>query len=109
MTTYQKINPVQFIDVFVDNLDIKALNFKYSQPAKTGRPPYNPADMLRVYIYEYLNRIRSSRRLEKETKRDVEIMRLLKKLTPDFKTIADFRKDNKESIKRVVERIYSNM
>lgn len=94
-------NPVQFIDVFVENLNLKALNFKYCQPARTGRPPYNPADMLKLYIYGYLNWIRSSRRLEKETQRNVELMWLLKKLTPDFKTIADFRKDNKESIKKV--------
>lgn len=94
-------NPVQFIDVFVNNLDLKTLNFKYSQPARTGRPPYNPEDMLKLYIYGYLNRIRSSRRLEKEAVRNVELMWLLNKLTPDFKTIADFRKDNKEAIKKV--------
>ena len=94
-------NPVQFIDIFVENLNLKALKFRYCQPAGTGRPPYNPGDMLKLYIYGYLNRIRSSRRLEKESQRNVELMWLLNKLTPDFKTIADFRKDNKESIKKV--------
>ena len=94
-------NPVQFIDAFVDNLDLKALGFKYSDTKDTGRPPYNPADMLKLYLYGYLNRIRSSRRLEKESKRNIELMWLLRRLTPDFKTIADFRKDNKEAIKKV--------
>lgn len=94
-------NPVQFIDAFVDSLDLVALVFTYSIPESTGRPPYNPADMLKLYIYGYLNRIRSSRSLEKETKRNVEVMWLLGKLTPDFKTIADFRKDNKDAIKKV--------
>lgn len=94
-------NPVQFIDAFVDSLDLQGLEFKYSLPEATGRPPYNPADMLKLYIYGYLNRIRSSRSLEKETNRNVELMWLLKKLSPDFKTIADFRKDNKKAIKRV--------
>lgn len=93
-------NPVQFIDAFVDNLDLVELGFKYSEPRATGRPPYNPADMLKLYIYGYLNRIRSSRSLEKETIRNIELMWLLRKLRPDFKTIADFRKDNKEAIKK---------
>lgn len=86
-------NPVRFIDVFADNLDFVELGFKYSELKETGRPPYNPADMLKLYIYGYLNRIRSSRCLEKESHWNVELMWLLKKLTPDFKTIADFRKD----------------
>lgn len=94
-------NPVQFIDVFVDSLDLRELEFKYSEPEPTGRPPYNPADMLKLYLYGYLNRIRSSRNLEKEAGRNVELMWLLKKLRPDFKTIADFRKDNKKAIKKV--------
>jgi len=94
-------NPVQFVDVFVDRLDLKELRFKYSQPESTGRPPYNPADMLKLYLYGYLNRIRSSRNLEKETRRNIELMWLLKKLRPDFKTIADFRKDNKKAVKKV--------
>jgi len=94
-------NPVQFIDVFVDSLDLGELGFKYSLPEATGRPPYNPADMLKLYLYGYLNRVRSSRSLEKESHRNLELMWLLKKLTPDFKTIADFRKDNKKAIKMV--------
>jgi transposase len=94
-------NPIQFIDAFVDSLDLGELGFKYSLPEATGRPPYNPADMLKLYLYGYLNRVRSSRSLEKESHRNLELMWLLKKLTPDFKTIADFRKDNKKAIKRV--------
>lgn len=94
-------NPVQFIDAFVDSLDLKELEFKYAEPEPTGRPPYNPADLLKLYIYGYLNRIRSSRSLEKETHRNIELMWLLRKLTPDFKTIADFRKHNKKAIKAV--------
>jgi len=94
-------NPVQFIDIFVESLDLKELGFNHSELKKTGRPPYNPGDLLKLYIYGYLNRIRSSRRLEKESKRNIELMWLLSKLTPDFKTIANFRKDNKESLKRV--------
>lgn len=94
-------NPVQFIDAFVDNLDLKELGFKYAEPKPTGRPPYNPADMIKLYLYGYLNRIRSSRSLEKETHRNIELMWLMKKLTPDFKSIADFRKDNRDAIKKV--------
>jgi len=94
-------NPVQFIDAFVDGLDLKELGFSHAELEETGRPPYNPADLLKLYIYGYLNRIRSSRWLEKECKRNVELMWLLKKLAPDFKTIADFRKDNCDSIKKV--------
>ena len=94
-------NPVQFIDVFVDTLDLKELGFRHAELKTTGRPPYNPADLLKLYIYGYLNRIRSSRWLEKECKRNIELMWMLKKLTPDFKTIADFRKENRDAIKRV--------
>ena len=94
-------NPVRFIDVYVDSLDLEALGFKYALPKETGRPPYNPADMLKLYIYGYINKIRSSRRLEQETYRNVELMWLLGKLTPDFKTIADFRKDNAQGFKQV--------
>jgi len=94
-------NPVQFIDAFVDNLDLEELGFKHAKLKSTGRPPYSPTDLLKLYIYGYLNRIRSSRCLEKECKRNIELMWLLKKLAPDFKTIADFRKDNKEAIKKV--------
>jgi transposase len=94
-------NPVRFIDAFVDSLDLVGLGFKYAEPEPTGRPPYNPGDLLKLYLYGYLNRIRSSRGLEKESHRNVELMWLIRKLTPDFKTIADFRKDNKEGIKGV--------
>lgn len=94
-------NPVQFIDAFVDNLDLRELGFRRAVPNDTGRPSYHPADMLKLYIYGYLHRIRSSRRLEKETQRNVELMWLLRKLNPDFKTIADFRKDNLKAIKNV--------
>ncbi|MDI6886286.1 MAG: IS1182 family transposase [archaeon] len=94
-------NPVQFIDAFVDGLDLKGLGFRHAELKSTGRPPYNPADLLKLYIYGYLNRIRSSRWLEKESKRNIELMWLLKKLTPDFKTIADFRKGSHDAIKRV--------
>ena len=94
-------NPVRFMDAFVDSLDLKKLEFKYSETKDTGRPPYNPGDMLKLYIYGYTNRVRSSRRLEKETHRNVEVMWLLKKLKPDFKTIADFRKGNISAIKKV--------
>jgi transposase len=94
-------NPVRFIDAYVDNLDLVVLEFKYAIEAETGRPPYNPGDILKLYIYGYLNSIRSSRRLEQETHRNIEVVWLLKKLHPDFKTIADFRRDNKKAIKRV--------
>lgn len=94
-------NPVRFIDAFVDSLDLVALGFTHATPAETGRPAYNPADLLRLYIYGYLNRMRSSRLLERETHRNIEVMWLVGKLTPDFKTIADFRKDNLMAIKSV--------
>jgi len=94
-------NPVRFIDAFVDSLDLESLGFARVKAADTGRPPYHPGDLLKLYIYGYLNRIRSSRRLEKEAGRNVEVMWLLKKLKPDHKTISDFRKDNLEPLKRV--------
>jgi transposase len=97
----EKENPVRFIDAFVDSLNMEKLGFKHSVPADTGRPPYNPSDMLKLYIYGYLNQVRSSRKLEKECHRNVEVMWLMKKLAPDFKTIADFRKDNVDCIKGV--------
>ena len=93
--------PVRFIEAFVEGLDLKTLGFQRSEPAALGRPPYDPADLLKLYLYGYLNRIRSSRRLEAETKRNLELMWLLKKLSPDFKTIADFRKDNRSCFKGV--------
>ncbi len=94
-------NPVRFIDAFVSSLDLAKLGFRRAQPAETGRPAYDPADLLRLYLYGYLNRVRSSRILERETKVNIEVMWLLGKLTPDFKTIADFRRDNLGGIKRV--------
>lgn len=94
-------NPVRFIDAFVSSLDLAQLRFIRSQPAHTGRPAYDPADLLRLYIYGYLNRIRSSRSLEREAGRNLELMWLLRKLIPDHKTIADFRKDNTEAIRQV--------
>ena len=93
-------NPVRFIDVFVGGLDFKDLGFMRAEPAETGRPGYHPGDLMRLYIYGYLNRIRSSRLLEKEAQRNVEVMWLIRKLRPDFKTIADFRKGNLEAIKK---------
>ena len=91
---------VRVIDVFVDDLDISGLGFK-TDPADTGRPGYNPKTTLKLYIYGYLNRVQSSRRLEREAKRNVELMWLTGRLAPDFKTIADFRKDNGEAIRLV--------
>jgi transposase len=94
-------NPVRVIDVFIDELDLTSLGFEGVAPAVTGRPAYHPAVLLKVYVYGYLNRVQSSRRLERETQRNVELMWLTGRLTPDFKTIADFRKDNGEAIRRV--------
>jgi len=87
--------PARFIDAYVDGLDFQQLGFARSQPAATGRPSYHPADLLKLYLYGYLNRIRSSRRLEAEAGRNLELIWLLRGLRPDFKTIADFRKDNR--------------
>src|SRR5450755_2247688 len=94
-------NPVRVVDVFVDELDLKQLGFEGAEPEATGRPAYHPATLLKIYIYAYLNRIQSSRRLERETQRNVELIWLTGRLSPDFKTIADFRKDNGKGIKRV--------
>ena len=94
-------NPVRFIDAFVCNLDLAQLGFTHATPAQTGRPAYDPADLLKLYIYGYLNRVRSSRMIERETTCNVEVMWLIGRLTPDFKTIADFRKDNLQAIKSV--------
>ena len=96
-----KENPVRFIDAFVDSLNLEKLGFKHSVPAEVGRPSYDPADLLKLYVYGYLNQIRSSRKLERECRRNLELMWLMKKLTPDFKTIADFRKDNIHCVKGV--------
>ena len=94
-------NPVRVIDMFVDHLDLLDLGFETVNPKLTGRPGYHPSTMLKLYIYGYLNRIQSSRRLEKESHRNVELMWLLERLRPDFKTIANFRKDNGKGIKNV--------
>jgi len=86
-------NPVRFIDAFIDSLNLEKLGFKHSILADTGRPPYNPSDLLKLYVYGYLNQVRSSRKLERECYRNVEVIWLMKKLAPDHKTIADFRKE----------------
>ena len=94
-------NPIRFLDVFVEKLDLVTLGFTHAMPADTGRPPYDPGDLLRLYLYGYLNRIRSSRRLEMEARRNLELLWLLRKLRPDFKTIADVRKTNRTAITKV--------
>ncbi|MEO8666859.1 MAG: IS1182 family transposase [Ignavibacteria bacterium] len=94
-------NMIRFLDAYVSSLNMVELGFTYSEPKETGRKAYDPSDMLKLYIYGYMKKIRSSRLLESETQRNVELMWLMKKLQPDFKTIADFRKDNIESIKKV--------
>src|SRR5471030_2001760 len=94
-------NPVRVVDVFVDELDLKQLGFDGAEPEATGRPAYHPGTLLKIYIYGYLNRIQSSRRLERETQRNVELIWLTGRLSPDFNTIADFRKDNGKAIRRV--------
>ena len=91
---------VRVIDVFVDDLDLSGLGFKM-EPNDTGRPAYHPSTMLKIYVYGYLNRVQSSRRLEREAQRNVELMWLVGRLAPDFKTIANFRKDNGEAIRLV--------
>ena len=90
--------PVRVIDAFVDGLNVRELRFGRSVPAATGRPPYDPRDLLKLYLYGYLNEVRSSRRLERECFRNVEVMWLVRRLAPDFKTIADFRRDNGAAI-----------
>jgi transposase len=94
-------NPVRFIDAFVGQLDLSKAGFSNAQLNETGRPPYDPGDLLRLYLYGYLNRVRSSRGLEREAARNLELIWLLRKLRPDFKTIADFRRDNGKAIKAV--------
>ena len=92
-------NPVRVIDAFVDKLNLFELGFTSAEPKATGRPAYHPTTMLKLYIYGYLNKVQSSRRLEREANRNLELMWLLDRLAPDFKTIADFRKDNGSAIK----------
>jgi transposase len=97
-------NPVRVIDVFVDELDLAELGFSGVDPEVTGRPSYHPSVLLKLYIYGYLNRVQSSRRLEREASRNVEVMWLTGRLAPDHKTIADFRKDNGTAIRKVCAR-----
>jgi transposase len=94
-------NSIRAVDVFVDALELRDLGFDGVDPAATGRPVYHPSPMLKLYIYGYLNRVQSSRRLEREAGRNLEVMWLTGRLAPDHKTIADFRKDNGPAIRRV--------
>jgi len=94
-------NPVRVVEAFVEELDLGTLGFDGVEPEATGRPAYHPATLLKIYIYGYLNRIQSSRRLEREAQRNLELIWLTGKLMPDFKTIADFRKDNGQAIRGV--------
>src|SRR5947209_18965833 len=94
-------NPVRVVEVFIDELDLAALGFSGMTPAATGRPAYHPSTLLKIYLYGYLNRVQSSRRLEREAQRNIELMWLTGRLAPDFKTIADFRKDNGAAIQAV--------
>src|SRR5829696_8254481 len=91
-------DPVRVIDAFVDSLDLTGLGFSKVVAEEMGRPPYAPGDLLKLYIYGYVNRVRSSRRLEAEAVRNVQVMWLINRLTPAFKTIADFRKDHAKAI-----------
>ena len=93
-------NPVRVVDVFVDELDLGVLGFDRVEPCATGRPGYHPSVLLKLYVYGYLNRVQSSRRLEREAGRNVEVMWLTGRLAPDHKTIADFRKDNGPAIRK---------
>jgi transposase len=94
-------NPVRVVEVFIDELDLGALGFAGVQPAATGRPAYHPSILLKIYLYGYLNRVQSSRRLEREAQRNIELMWLTGRLAPDFKTIANFRRDNGPAIRAV--------
>src|SRR6266481_3088157 len=103
-------DPVRVIDAFVEGLDLEDLGFSKVAAEEMGRPPYAPGDLLKLYIYGYLHRVRASRRLEAETHRNVQVMWLIKRLTPGFKTIADFRKDHAaaiEALKAQKERLQS--
>src|SRR5215212_6154368 len=97
-------NAVRIVDVFVEGLDLLKLGFDGAEPAATGRPSYHPAVLLKIYIYGYFNRIQSSRRLETETQRNLELIWLTGRLAPDFKTIADFRRDNGPAIRATCRR-----
>jgi transposase len=97
-------NPIRVVEAFVEELDLEALGFEGMTPATTGRPSYHPAVLLKIYIYGYLNRIQSSRRLERECQRNVELMWLTGRLAPDFKTIADFRRESGAAIRNACRR-----
>ena len=94
-------SPARFIEIFVDSLDLEAMGFEHAVPAPTGRPPYNPYDLVKLYVYGYLNKIRSSRRLMRECHRNIELWFLINRLCPDFRTIADFRKVHKKLLKKI--------
>ena len=94
-------NPVRVMEAFIEELDLGALGFEGMAPAATGRPAYHPSTMLKIYLYGYLNRLQSSRRLEREAGRNIELMWLTGRLAPDFKTIANFRRDNGPAIRAV--------
>jgi transposase len=100
-------NEVRFIDAFVDTLELVQLGFTHSEPKDEGRPPYDPGDMLKLYLWGYLNRVRSSRKLERECHRNLEVIWLMRKLTPDFWAISEFRKQNVERIKGVFREFVS--
>src|ERR1700722_3363454 len=97
-------NPVRIIEAFVEELELESMGFNGVTPSTTGRPSYHPAVLLKMYIYGYLNRIQSSRRLERECQRNIELMWLTGRLAPDFKTIAKFRRSNGEGIRNVCRR-----
>ena len=94
-------NPIRFIDAFVDGLDLAVAGFRRVAPKATGRPGYDPEDLLKLYIYGYLHRVRSSRRLKAESKRNLEVIWLLRRLSPGFKTIADFRRIKRTALCQV--------
>ena len=94
-------SPARFIEVFVDSVDVVELGFSRAEPAHTGRPSYSPQDLIKLYLYGYLNGIRSSRKLERECGRNIELFYLLNRLCPDHNTIADFRKENRKALKKV--------
>ncbi|MDA3913307.1 transposase, partial [Oleiagrimonas sp.] len=94
-------NPVRVVDAFFEQLNLTTLGFDRAIAQATGRPGYHPATLLKIYLYGYLNRVQSSRRLEREAQRNVELMWLTGQLVPDFKTIADFRRDNGAAIRKV--------
>ena len=102
-------NPVRVIDAFVDSLDMTAMGFEHSELNSTGRPPYANQDMLKLYINGYFNRIRSSRCLERETHRNLEVIWLMKNLRPDHKTIARFRHDNPKALNRNVMPLFTKL